>query len=294
MAVAAKSLFEAPLDRPALAKGIFFERSWHFGQDIIWSSDTDASINVVAETFPEPVALVMTFGVFNASEDSPKTLLVESTGHEVIELVVTTAAPCSVVVKTPVHQSGAQYSPIYMRLDSLDSPAKLGQTSDDRLLGLHIHLLSPETPVLSFPLDFTDPKTCETVLREGWAPPEPETGTWSLGGHARLVLPGYLFPPQGTKLLVNATALPRPDEFEPLEIDIESDGRKLAAWGPSWGADKSSETDSAWTCQMPPVSPLAHRELTLTIRGALPPAMLGINSDSRELGLLLQKITVTD
>ncbi len=286
MNVALKSVFEEPLDRPGLGMGLYLGQNWSVAENPIWSRDVEASIIVLAEAFPRPVPLVLTFSLFNATQEAPKTLKVESPGHEPVEIQVTTSGLCSVQLKTPVHPRGAKSSPISFRLNSIDSAVKMGLSTDDRMLGLQIHALTPEVP-LSFPLDFTRIETCAAVLGEGWAPPEPETGVWSLSEKAVLTLSGNLLPSGGGELIFHGAALPRPPGMEPLIIEVESDGRTLVTWRIS-----HEKNAGPWHCPLPPGPQGARHDFTLSIRGAVSPASLGINVDKRLLGLLLKELAI--
>lgn len=286
MNVALKSVFEEPLDRPGLGMGLYLGQNWSAAESTIWSRDVEASIIVSAQAFPQPVPLVLTFSLFNATPEAPKELKVESPGHEPVQIRVTTSGPCSMQLKTPVHLGGVQFSPITFRLNSIHSPVKIGLSTDDRLLGLQIHALTPKVP-LFFPLDLTRIETCAAVLGEGWAPPEPETGVWSLGEKAELTLPGHLLLEGGGELIFNGAALPRPPGMEPLVIEVESGGQTLTTWHIT-----HEQNAGPWRCPLPPGPQEARRDFTLLIRGAVSPASLGINVDKRTLGLLLKELAI--
>lgn len=286
MNVAPKCLFEEPLEGPGLGMGLYLGQNWSLTDTPIWARDVEASIIVSAEAFPQPVPLVLTFSIFNATPEAPKTLKIESPGHEAVETRVTSSVPCSMQLKTPVHPVGAKSSPISFRLNGMDSPVKMGLSADERMLGLQLHALKPEVS-LSFPLDLTRIETCAAILGEGWAPPEPETGVWSLSEKAVLTLSGKLLPAGGGELIFKGAALPRPPGMEPLIIEVESGGRTLVTWHIS-----HEQNAGPWYCPLPQGQQGGRRDFTLSIRGAISPATLGINVDKRPLGLLLRELAL--
>lgn len=286
MNVVQKSVFEEPLDRPGPGLGLYLGRNWSLEELPAWSRDPEATILVSAEAFPEPVPLMMSFSVFGAAPESPRSLQIDSPGHATVETEVTAPGLCSVRLTTPVHPASATFSPVTFRLDRVESPMAAGTSADDRMLGLQIHAMAPEVP-LAFPLDLTRMETCAAVLREGWAPPEIDTGVWSLGERAGLVLPGGLLPEGAAELVFNGAALPRPPGMEPLVIEVESGGQSLVTWQIT-----HERNAGPWRCPLPPGPQGARRELTLSIRGAVSPASLGINVDKRPLGLLLRELTI--
>ena len=219
MRVAPRCLFERPLTRVWLADGFLLGTGWHTAHDPMWSRDRVATVLVDAARFPEPVPLVLSLRVFGASAEEPRTLLLDSPGTPEAEITVTTPRTVRVRMFTPHHAPGAAHTPVTLTLDRLTSPVQQGLSQDDRLLGLMVERIDPPVVSLDTPLDLTVAGTFVAPLTAaGWAPPEPGTGMWMLGGASALVLPGYLRPEAGKVLILDAAALPRGADQPPIGV----------------------------------------------------------------------------
>ncbi|NDW01318.1 hypothetical protein [Salipiger sp. PrR002] len=285
MQIAPKNLFEAPLERPTLAPGIRLGRGWHAEVGAAWSRSRLARLLVLAEQYPDPVPVLLRLRAFDAAPNRPRQLRAESPGHAPVSLTITTPEPVAVLLHTPHHAPGAEISEISLELDQLGSPFLSGRSPDERLLGLSVTEIQPGAPDIAFPLEFTTSGAAASALVEGWAPPE-AGGSWSLGSSAVLHLPGYLSPGTATELVFEGNTLPRSAEQPPLEIDLREAGSVLASWR------ITSDTAGPWVCPLPDWTDARDRRFELVIRNTMSPHSLGINADTRELGLQLQRLSL--
>lgn len=287
MQIVTKSIFDAPLERPALVPGIRLGSGWHVGETPAWSRSRHARLVVDAGCFPEPRPLLVRLRVFNAAPHRPKRLRFESPGHAPVTVQVTTHKAITVLLHTPRHPQGAKDSGIELELDHLDSPYLTGHSADERLLGLSIVDLVPDAPVIVLPLEFGTARAAGSVLIEGWAGPEAH-GTWSTGPRAVLHLPGYLYPGHPAELVFEGLGLPLPGDRPPLEVDVFEAGVLLT----TWRLDGSAPT--RLTCPPFGWSNNCDRRIELFIRNPCSPASLGFNADERQLGVLLQRLYLAD
>lgn len=275
-------LFDPLRDHPEIDAGIWLDRHWHTETAPAWSRAPQATLAISAKQFPEPVPVLMQICVFGASLQTPRALTVSSTGHTPMHLSVRTSEPIMILTTTPIHAPGADHSPLFLRLDALISPARIGVSADERLLGLQIVSLRTGGIPLSWPLDFNAPDHADGILRAGWAACEPNSGAWSLGDRAELTLPGYLRPAARLGLALHVDVLTRPEGTAPLEIDLGGNGTE--GWQPVatsphllWRSLEDWHDNTDYT-------------IVLKLREVLSPQDLDINSDPRPLGVLLRRI----
>lgn len=276
------ALFAPLRDRPRLIAGIVLDRNWHPGPDPVWSRSQNATLAVAAEVFPEPVPLILRLSVFGASPETPRQLTVTSPGQPDLSLRISTPAPVSLVMTTPMHEPGHNHTAVELTLDTLTSPAKAGLSTDERLLGLRLWSVDVQTSVVTLPVDFTHGPS--PLLAQGWAEVEPGVGVWSLGHEAKLVLPGYLRGAFTETLCLEADVLERPSTAPPLEIEVFCNGVYAAQW-------RFPETAMA-TLHCPLSGWYESADCTLKFRmtNVMSPAELCLSADVRPLGLLLRRI----
>lgn len=275
----------APLkDRPQLLDGIWLDRHWHVEPAPAWSRGRVASLAVSAEHFPVPTPLLMRLSVFGASPKTPRTLTVTSAGHPPFSRRVCTSAPILIMTSTPHHAKGATHSAMQFGVDTLSSPAKTRLSDDERLLGVRILSLKTDVSRLSWPLQFTRSGPVHRFLDDGWAPLEPDTGRWSIGEKAGLVLPGHLRTDGITGIVLDISVLPRPEGCEALEVDIATMGTRAETW-----QTLDPSTRRLW-CPTPEWHANSDYSISLHFRNFLSPYQLGINHDIRPLGILLRRI----
>jgi hypothetical protein len=284
MSLAEHGLFDAARARTAIHPGIEFYRGWNLDSDPVWSRDTDAVLRIDAARFAQPVALAIRIRTFNPDTATPKTLQIASPGHDTVAVRITRTGVQTVLVRTPVMAQDATSGFVTLSLESPQSPAQLGLSRDDRLLGFHIIDIREDVVPLTLPLDLRDPKTSTEVLASGWDRIEEGTGVWSLTAAPQIALPGHLDLADVPALAFELDTLPRPRDHPPLQIELWSAGRRLVVW------DFAQSTSGTWIC------PVVHSptgqgfEITFRINALASPAMLGINADPRMLGLLLRSI----
>lgn len=289
MSVQHKSLFDTPLTRlpfrDSVTEGILPGRNWHFDETAGWSRDVDCSLLVLATQFPEPVALILEFCVFGATPETPRTIVIESPGHPPVRHKVTTGGSQWLLVQSPVFAEVAQTAEIVLRLDRVESPFRLDQSEDDRLLGLMILSLQPFKAEFLFPLDFTNPAVASRYLVSGWSTPEAH-GIWSVDSRAVILLPGWL---RGTAraLRFGAITLPRPETVEPMTVTITCNGQVMLE------RTCLSDPPEPWICPLDQTWPEGEAlEIEFHFKDLRAPVELGINADRRTLGILLHSLTV--
>lgn len=281
--------FFAPLrDNPPLADGIWHARNWYPGPKPIWSRGQTASLAFDMQRFPAPVPLVMRLCIFNAQPQTPRRLCLSVPGQPDAAYHVATDVPITVLTQTPTALDSADFGMMALTLDRLRSPAQIGLSTDDRLLGLHIVSVMSEASILSMPLDIANCGAAQPILVHGWDAIEPGLGAWSLGREARLVLPGYLRTQCAGHLCLETDVLGRPEGTPPLQVDVFCDGISVAKW--QFPGDPPSRLT------FPVTNWSENTDMTLTFRlnNVRSPAELGLSTDSRPLGLLLRRLHVQD
>ena len=287
MVLVLQTIFTPLLDRPQLLEGIWLDGNWHLASTPVWSRDLKASLAIAADHFPLPTPLLLWVRVFGATSMAPRILTVISPGHKDQILAVSTSQPVAVLTKTPVHEAGARYSPLFLTLDAISSPYGLNLSSDDRLLGVQITSLAADQPMLEWPLDFTTSDRAASVLGRGWAEIEDGSGVWSMGNEAHLTLPGYLRQPGADTLLIEADVLNRPDETQSLVADVSCNGQIVA------NLQFPLDLSEPLRCPLPNWYNNIDYSIVLHFRNISSPRQLGINSDDRPLGLHVHRIDVT-
>ncbi len=284
MSVALRSIFDTMAADQRLITGIGYASGWHLASKSVWSRELTSQLIVEAGAYPEPTLLILKFSVFNATPSTPKTLRIHSPGHDPVVVTVADVTDHSVTLFTPRHRPGAPATPITFTIDRMESPYKLGQSTDERLLGMLIQDLSVAPEGLMFPLQFNQPLLCDMCLPHGWTVTE-STGIWSIGPSAKIVLPGFL-PFSGTGLEFGFDALPRPEDLDPLEIAVAVNGRPTTTWTLEHGAT------GPWNCPLPDTWKRGQDvEIALSLSSLMSPQTLGINADPRPLGIMLRSIT---
>ncbi len=291
MSVQHRSLFDLPLVRPpfvpAVPQGITPGRNWYFDTVATWSRDRDCSLLVSAAQFPEPVSLMLECVVFGASPETPRTLLIESPGHLPVRHEIRSATSQFLHLRSPDFTGLSDPAEIMLRLDRLDSPFGLGQSADDRLLGLTVLSLQPFSADHVFPLNFRASGGGERYLLSGWARPEAQ-GVWSEDSRAVLLLPPWLRG-RARALRFGLHVLPRPEGSEPLTVTIACNGQVMLE------RICPPERSGSWLCPLGDSWPEgAALEVELNFTGLRSPADLGINVDRRPLGILLQSLTAEE
>lgn len=281
-------LFDARAPRPALVPGIAFLHGWHTTSDPVWSRDAQASLRVEADHFAQPVMLALKIRTYDPGHGGGKALHLRSTGHDPVVAKVSASGVQVVLVPTPVMAPGAAFGIIDIALDpapgATQSPAQQGVSQDDRMLGFRIVSVLENAQPLTFPLDLRVPQIGAAVLGAGWDSVEEGTGVWSVSEAPVLSLPGHLDLSQVTTLAFDVDTLPRPADQPPLEVTLWQDARQIAQW---------SFKDAPGGIRHCPVVPSVTADatrITLQLSGLMSPMMLGINADTRPLGLLIRTI----
>jgi len=284
MRIAEHCVFDAQTARPEVYPGIEFWRGWNGASDPVWSRDAEAVLRLCAERFAQPVFLAVRIATYNPDVALPKVLHIRSEGRDPVSVRISRRGVQTVLLQTPKISLGAAYGFVTLSIDRPESPAQLGQSQDDRLLGVRIIDIR-EVPVpVTLPLDLRSPETGNEVMAEGWDRIEQRVGVWSLNATPKIVLPDYLDLTEVPALAFDVETLPRPTDQPPLLVEVWCGQRKLAVW------DFAQKPGGTKIC--PVVQPLTGEgvEISFRLNGLASPAMLGINSDSRMLGLLIRSI----
>ena len=282
MSVSIHSIFDRTLVRRAIIQGVYLKDNWHNSTDT-WSRDTRCTIEFAADQFPEPIPVALELSVFNASAQTPRRLTIKSPGAPPETIEVTTSEHITVLSSSPVHAEGSPWTAVVLELDQIVSPAKLGQSSDDRLLGLSIRSVHTLGEGTTFPLNFGNGTARAFFLREGWATPDPE-GIWTEGPRARMVFPGHLLA-DVDRLAIVFDVLPRDAETRPLKVIFEVDGTETGC------LTLPSENGPPYVLSLPKAhSDGPERQVVLKLENVLSPDELNVNSDLRPLGLFLRSI----
>lgn len=285
MSIGDSGIFDAGVGRPEIHPGIAFWRGWNGASDPVWSRDRAAVLRVCTMRFAQPVALAIRIRTFHPETSAPKTLHIHSEGHDRVAVDIVRTGMQTVLVRTPVMAPGAAYGFVTLCMDAPESPAQLGLSHDDRLLGFHILDIQEDVVPLALPLDLRKPETGPAVLAGGWDRTEEGTGVWSLTATPKILLPAHLDLSQVPALGFDVQTLPRPADHPPLRITLWSAQRRLAVW------DFTQSTEEGIRiCPVVPSRTGEGFEISFRIEGLASPAMLGINADPRMLGLLIRAI----
>lgn len=285
MTVSPHSLFDNPSGGPELAGGLRLGRNWYRTAGDGWSSAPECSLVFEAQAFAEPVPMLLDIAVFNARPGDPRMVQIDSPGHPPVTLRVDSPATVPVLVHSPRHAPGALCSEMTLRIDRIASPSQLGMSTDDRLLGLRVLGALRHDAAVAFPLGMAHPAVADICCAEGWAPPE-AGGVWSIAPVSRLILPRVLRC-DAAVLGFDLSVLPRPDGAPPLGVTLEVDGRVMARAG------FHAAPPGPWLCPLrggwQVGEPL---ELTFRLADLRTPQDLGINVDTRPLGVFLRRIVL--
>lgn len=284
MSISDYGIFDAVGPRPEIHPGIELWHGWNGESDPVWSRDFEAKLRICAERFAQPVALAIRIRTFNPDTAPPKTIQIHSDGHDSVEVRIVRTGVQTVLVQTPVMAPGAAYGFLTLAMEPPQSPAQLGLSQDDRLLGFHIIDICENVVPLALPIDMREPNAGTKVLVAGWDRVEEGTGVWSLSAAPRIMLPDHLDLSKVPTLEFDVETLPRPADHPPLNIEVWSGQRRLAVW------DFTDSTGGKRICPVVHSSTEEGFEITFRLNKLASPAMLGINSDTRMLGLLIRSI----
>lgn len=171
------------------------------------------------------------------------------------------------------------------------SPKDLGISTDTRKLGIRVKSIriSP-TPDYSLDesINFTQESfNADKWLSSGWSSPE-VNGTWTLGNNASLFLksPDLIGQnPQRLKLKATINPFLNTPQLATQQVDVSINNKLIG----QWNVDLAQE----YTMTIPTdivADPLLH--ITFTIPQATSPASLGMNGDTRKLGILFKKLVI--
>lgn len=288
MRIAPRSLFDgAPGPAPTPFAGVLKGEGWHPLSKEGWSAAPLCTLLFDPEVFPPGDEILLELALFNAGPADPRVLTLESDGAAPVVLTVGSPLPVAVAVPAPAPAPGARHGRLRLRLDRIASPSRLGVAADDRLLGLRLLGAGRHEAAIAFPLDFGQAPVRAACLGPGWSTPEPG-GLWSEGEEARLFLPRWLWRPCRA-LAIDLAVLPRPADHPSLALRAEAAGLCLAQQQMGTGHPQP------WMCPLHGLwEPGAGLEIVLRFDGLATPADLGINADTRLLGLFLRSIAPVD
>jgi len=284
MRIGKHGIFDAGAARPLVCPGIEYWRGWNQASDPVWSRETEAVLRTCATLFAQPVALAMTIRTFNADGIPAKTLHIHSNGHDPVAVPVARRGVQTVLVQTPVMAPDAAYGFMTFSMDAPQSPAQLGLSDDERLLGVCIMDIRAVAMPVALPVDFCTLGGAGDLLAAGWDRIEEGAGVWSVSEAPRIILPGYLDFENIAALAFDIETLPRTADHAPLHIEVWGAARRLAVW------DFGDSTGGIRHCPVAPSQAADGFEITFHIDGLASPEMLGINADQRMLGLLMRSI----
>lgn len=267
----------------AFPEGVGLLRNWHFEDPVCWSRGPLASLAVEQVKFPSPVELILEVEVFNASEENPKTLTVESFGNSARHYVFTTSERRRIVVVTPRFEVRSPPGEIVFRLDKIESPFQIGLAMDDRMLGLAIHAISTIEDWAILPFDLTAPADVGEYLVSGWSVPE-ANGIWTDADIAEIRLErGRISEVIGVDLTFDVMS--RPDTAPPLTIKVSCNGSEIETHSLASGEDLKLRVPFT-------TAPLLaeDQQIRIEMENLASPAELGRSTDGRRLGVFLKRI----
>ena len=170
------------------------------------------------------------------------------------------------------------------------SPLALGQSIDERPLGIHIGSVAVE-PVdrrvaVGEDVHFGTGSGAERLLVEGWSAPEP-TGVWTDGEEARLALRLTGSPPTAVELVLDVVPFVTP-EHATLQVEVWTHEERVALQ-----TFRHDEDVQPLRVHLPDALMDANRGVVLDLRLRHPvrPIDLGLSADPRRLGLHLRSLT---
>lgn len=282
MNVTQTSIFEDIAPEHFVTRGISLGGNWYSGDGHIWSRAKTSSLRIDSSIIRPGTWISMRFEVFNSSTETPKILCIRSSGHPTIERRVAPPFPAKILMRTP--KDPAQ-SEIFLELDTLDSPSKVGVSIDERRLGIRILDVQVLAGEPKLPLEFTSSEARNIYLSSHWASPDP-TGTWSIGRHAKIVLLPELRPSRGApQLCLDFGVLPRPDDMGPLEVSVFLNDTEAARWSCVAGEQmpRALNLNNHWVAGRP-------LHIDFVFDSLASPLELGVNEDRRDLGIFLQRV----
>lgn len=128
------------------------------------------------------------------------------------------------------------------------------------------------------------------VLGKGWSRPEP-WGTWTMGDQAYLSLSTLGTPRRDLELVLTGQVFLASPKHETQEIGVDVNGSRVATWqitqknrnGPFTARIPAQVIKSQW-----PV------ELVLRVKWPRAPMQLGVNADTRELGIGVHSVVLRE
>jgi hypothetical protein len=140
------------------------------------------------------------------------------------------------------------------------------------------------TDRVAIEIDFSNAGNSREYVCEGWSKPEP-LGTWSVGDQSRLVLP--LFEVSGKCTLQIAAISFRPPGMDAAQrLSIHVNNELILERTVSGGIDAECEIPAAALTNDESV------EIRLSHPDAVAPTSLGLSTDSRRLGFLVQRLAL--
>ncbi|NDW33030.1 hypothetical protein [Salipiger sp. PrR007] len=145
------SRFEQPMEGRELSTGIRLGRGWHpedpADAGAAWTRSPRATLQISAGHFTEPVPLRLQLRAFCASPEQPGTLRLLSPGQPVLQRVLSSTAPVTLLLATPRHAPGAESTALTLAFDLFGSPLLEGAGPDERQLGLALLDVTPRWPL---------------------------------------------------------------------------------------------------------------------------------------------------
>ena len=287
MNILAASIFDLGTQRPEVSEGIEFFRGWNTDSNPVWSRDSEVHLRIDAKRYPHPVNLTFKVRTFSPETMQDQPFFILSDGHEPMQVAVAESEEQFITFQSPVMRPDSPWGFVTLRTPATQSPAKLGMSADDRLLGIQIVSVHENLVVPTFPIDLReDGEIADTVLKSGWADVEVGTGVWSVQQQAEFVLPGYIDLCEAKALSFEINTLPRSEDRPPLEISLSHKGEWLTTW------EFAQSSSGVFTCPLDMAQPGTDFGITFKMENLASPVMLGINADPRMLGVLLRSVDV--
>jgi hypothetical protein len=172
-----------------------------------------------------------------------------------------------------------------------NSPAEVGWSADDRRLGIRLHTVTVEEVDRSVrsgeKIAFAEGSGAERLLGEGWSALE-QTGVWTVGEEAFLVLKPTDIPPEAAELVLAVSAFVTADHPE-LEVEVSALDEQLGG-----RIFRHGEGQRLLRIPFPAASGAQMARIPFTLRLSDParPVDLGLGDDARRLGLYVEWLLV--
>jgi hypothetical protein len=280
-------LFDTSRSGHQIADGIALTQGWYSDAAPFWSRDRTAVLTFETAYFANPHSVLLKLKTYNPDVFPLKKLTIHSEGHAPIETDVPRHGKQSILIQTPVIAPGAASGQVRISVDNPQSPSQLGLAPDDRLLGVHIVEVIENPIPMSFPIDLTSRESGAVILGDGWSIFEPGMGAWSFGSYAQIFLPRLPELAEGGMLEFEVETVARNAEHPALEVQVWHGDQGLASW------DFSTIGNGLFRCPLPTSTGIADLEISFRIDKLLSPQMLGVNADTRLLGIRLKSIDCT-